>query len=133
MGHHQQQTEKICAIIIVTSCCVCCVLSSHTACRCSQVAKAAFDASTSKWVLEGAVRRPVQQIQDLKSQPPITPWNLGVFDALVLADKMTGCPGMYSFVIYVCMCVCIQPAVLFACSRWLAAMPRLCFPCTVRF
>jgi hypothetical protein len=44
-------------------------------------------------VLEGAVRTPVVHITDIKAQPPITPWNLGVFDALVLADKMTGCPG----------------------------------------
>lgn len=61
-----------------------------------QVAKAAFDASTSKWVLEGAVRSPVATMKDIKAQPPITPWNLGVFDALVLADKMTGCPGGFS-------------------------------------
>jgi hypothetical protein len=28
-----------------------------------------------------------------KQQPPVTPWKLGVFDGLVLADKMTGCTG----------------------------------------
>lgn len=39
------------------------------------------------------MRSPVATIKDIKAQPPITPWNLGVFDALVLADKMTGCPG----------------------------------------
>lgn len=59
----------------------------------AQVAKAAFDSSTRKWVLEGAVRTPVASMKDLKTQPPINPWNLGVYDALVLADKMTGCPG----------------------------------------
>lgn len=58
-----------------------------------QVDKAAFDSSTRKWVLEGAVRTPLRNMSDIKEQPPITPWNLGVFDALVLADKMTGCPG----------------------------------------
>lgn len=58
-----------------------------------QVAKAAFDGSTRKWVLEGAVRTPMNVMADLKQQPPIKPWNLGVYDALVLADKMTGCPG----------------------------------------
>jgi hypothetical protein len=58
------------------------------------VAKAAYDASTSKWVLEGAVRSPLNLMGDLKHQPPYTPWNLGVFDALVLADKMIGCPGV---------------------------------------
>lgn len=73
-------------------------------CPC-QVAKAAFDASTSKWVLEGAVRTPVQHMTDLKAQPPITPWNLGVFDALVLADKMTGCPGMSAPVLKAATCV----------------------------
>jgi hypothetical protein len=61
--------------------------------RAAQVAKAAYDASSAKWVLEGAVRSPLQVMADVKAQPPYKPWNLGVFDALVLADKMTGCPG----------------------------------------
>jgi hypothetical protein len=61
---------------------------------CLQVAKAAFDVSARKWVLEGAVRSPATRIADIKQQPPVNPWNLGVFDALVLADKMTGCPGV---------------------------------------
>jgi hypothetical protein len=30
--------------------------------------------------------------QELQQQQPLqTPWNLGVFDALVIADKMVGC------------------------------------------
>jgi hypothetical protein len=58
-----------------------------------QVAKAAYDATTHKWLLEGAVRSPARTLSDLKQQPPVTPWNLGVFDGLVLADKMTGCTG----------------------------------------
>lgn len=44
------------------------------------------------------MRTPINTIGDIKEQPPITPWNLGVFDALVLADKMTGCPGGGAFV-----------------------------------
>jgi hypothetical protein len=58
-----------------------------------QVAKAAYDPSTQKWLLEGAVRSPARTLQDVKQQPPVTPWNLGVYDGLVLADKMTGCSG----------------------------------------
>jgi hypothetical protein len=58
-----------------------------------QVAKAAYDATTHKWLLEGAVRSPARTLTDLKQQPPVTPWNLGVFDGLVLADKMAGCTG----------------------------------------
>jgi hypothetical protein len=55
-------------------------------------------------VLEGAVRNPVVHITDIKAQPPITPWNLGVFDALVLADKMTGCPGGIALLGRVVLC-----------------------------
>jgi hypothetical protein len=57
------------------------------------VAKAAYDPTTRKWLLEGAVRSPARTLTDLKQQPPVTPWNLGVFDGLMLADKMTGCTG----------------------------------------
>lgn len=57
------------------------------------MSKAAYDSSTRKWLLEGAVRSPARTQADLKQQPPIRPWNLGVFDGLILADKMTGCPG----------------------------------------
>jgi hypothetical protein len=58
-----------------------------------QVSRAAFDSSTGKWLLEGAVRSPARTRTDIKQLPPYTPWNLGVFDALVLADKMVGIPG----------------------------------------
>jgi hypothetical protein len=57
------------------------------------VTRAAFDSSTAKWLLEGFVRQPVRSGEIAKQQPPFSPWNLGVFDAVVLADKMVGCKG----------------------------------------
>lgn len=46
------------------------------------------------WLLEGALRAPIMgTAEERKQQPAFTPWNLGVFDALVLADKMVGCTG----------------------------------------
>jgi hypothetical protein len=58
-----------------------------------QVKRAAYDASSSKWLLEGLIRQAIRSGEIAKAQPPYTPWNLGIFDALVLADKMTGCKG----------------------------------------
>eukprot|EP00878_Enallax_costatus_P020481 GHUV01021655.1.p1 GENE.GHUV01021655.1~~GHUV01021655.1.p1 ORF type:complete len:467 (+),score=105.63 GHUV01021655.1:386-1786(+) len=63
-----------------------------------KIAKAAFDSSTKKWLLEGVVRSPARTLTELKQLPPITPWNMGMYDGLILADKMTGCPGTPGFV-----------------------------------
>jgi hypothetical protein len=58
-----------------------------------QVKRAAYDASSNKWLLEGLIRQAIRSGEIAKAQPPYTPWNLGIYDALVLADKMTGCKG----------------------------------------
>jgi len=60
--------------------------------RHAQVKKALLDPD-GKWLLEGHIRQPLRTAQERKQEAPFTPWNLGVYDALVLADKMTGCPG----------------------------------------
>lgn len=57
-----------------------------------QVQRACFD-SYGKWLLEGEIRAPTRSKADSKAQPSHTPWNLGLFDALVLADKMAGVKG----------------------------------------
>lgn len=62
-------------------------------CNTSQVTRAHVDDSNGKWVLEGWIRQPMVTGSDRRQQPPFTPWNLGVYDAVVLADKMTGCKG----------------------------------------
>jgi hypothetical protein len=60
--------------------------------RAPQVKRALLDPD-GKWLLEGAIRQPQRTAAERKQEAPFTPWNLGVYDALVLADKMTGCPG----------------------------------------
>jgi hypothetical protein len=57
-----------------------------------RVSRAAFD-KYGKWLLEGIPLKPVVQQSERREQPLATPWNLGVFDALVLADKMVAIPG----------------------------------------
>jgi hypothetical protein len=57
-----------------------------------RVRRAHLDADL-KWLLEGDVRQPLRTAAERKQSPPFAAWNLGAFDALVLADRMTGCPG----------------------------------------
>ena len=105
-----------------------CVLRSHFShlhvvwcfgvCLCctslpSQVSRAAWDSSTRKWLLEGMLRFPTRTQTDAKQQPPHKPWNLGVFDGLVLADKMTGCTGEMDLVMHL-QCTC-NVLVLYLC------------------
>eukprot|EP00877_Chromochloris_zofingiensis_P000364 jgi/Chrzof1/10328/Cz04g38020.t1 len=63
-----------------------------------KVTRAHVDDSNGKWVLEGWIRQPMVTGSDRRQQPPFTPWNLGVYDAVVLADKMTGCKGAPGYV-----------------------------------
>jgi renalase len=57
-----------------------------------RVSRAAFD-KYGKWLLEGVPLAPVVRQSERAEQPLARPWNLGVFDALVLADKMVAIPG----------------------------------------
>lgn len=60
-----------------------------------RVTRAAFD-KYGKWLLEGMPLKPVVLKSDREDLPLAKPWNLGVFDALVYADKMVavqGAPG----------------------------------------
>lgn len=57
-----------------------------------RVSRACFD-RYGKWLLEGHPVRMMKRIEDRKQQPLHTPWNLGVFDALVIADRQAGDAG----------------------------------------
>jgi hypothetical protein len=54
--------------------------------------RAAFD-MYGKWLLEGVPLKPVVQQSERRDLPLAKPWNLGVYDALVFADKMVAVPG----------------------------------------
>jgi predicted NAD/FAD-dependent oxidoreductase len=63
------------------------------------VSSARFDPRARTWVLEGrAPEKPVRSHADRRATPAYTPWNEGAFDALVLADRMTGAPGTPGYV-----------------------------------
>lgn len=68
--------------------------SGVAAVRCdARVSRALLDADGKQWLLEGSLRQPLRTAAERKQEPPFTPWNLGVFDALVLADAMAGRAG----------------------------------------
>lgn len=80
---------------------VCRTLAAHSKLRVQlgmKIQRAARDA-WGKWVLEGEPVVSVRSGSDRTASPTFTPWNAGVYDAIVLADKMTaveGAPGYVS-------------------------------------
>jgi hypothetical protein len=58
----------------------------------ARVSRICFD-RYGKWLLEGCPRQMLIKEADRRALPSHTPWNLGVFDALVLADRLAATPG----------------------------------------
>jgi hypothetical protein len=58
----------------------------------TQISKAHLN-DDGQWLLEGHIRQPQHTAAAAKVQPPYSPWNCGMYDGLVLADKMVGTKG----------------------------------------
>lgn len=57
-----------------------------------RVSKIGFD-KYGKWLMEGHPIKMIKKESDRRDWPQLSPWNLGVFDAIVVADKMVATPG----------------------------------------